>query len=247
MALGIIGGTGLTELAGLEILRREMSATPYGAPSGPLTFGRLHGREVVFLARHGHDHSIPPHRVNYRANLFALQAAGATQVLAVAAVGGIATELAPGRLAFPHQIIDYTWGRMHTLFDEPGTPVTHVDFTAPYTELLRQQLITAAAACGVDAEPRGVYGAMQGPRLETAAEIDRMARDGCTMVGMTGMPEAGIARELELAYACCAVVANRAAGRGSVAIHAELEQHLRTGMAQVKKLLAQLLPTLEHP
>lgn len=244
MELGIIGGTGLTELAGLEILRREMYATPYGAPSGPLTFGRLYGREVVFLPRHGHDHTIPPHRVNYRANLFALRAAGAARVLAVAAVGGIAAELTPGRLAFPDQIIDYTWGRAHTLFDEPGTPVTHVDFTAPYTEALRQQLIAAAAAAGIDAEPRGVYGAMQGPRLESAAEIERMARDGCTMVGMTGMPEAGLARELELAYACCAVVANRAAGRGGVGIHAEIEQHLRTGMARVKQLLERLLPAL---
>ena len=163
--LGIIGGTGLTELAGLEILRREMVATPYGAPSGPLTFGRLHGRDVVFLARHGYDHSIPPQRVNYRANLFALRAAGATRVLAVAAVGGIDAELAPGRLAFPHQIIDYTWGRAHTLFDEPGAPVTHVDFTQPYTETLRQRLIAAAVSGGVDAATAGVYGAVQGPRL----------------------------------------------------------------------------------
>ena len=242
--LGIIGGTGLTELAGLEILRREMVATPYGAPSGPLTFGRLHGRDVVFLARHGYDHSIPPHRVNYRANLFALRAAGVTRVLAVAAVGGITAELTPGRLAFPHQIVDYTWGRAHTLFDEPGAPVTHVDFTTPYTEALRQSLIAAAAAGAIDAATAGVYGAAQGPRLESAAEVDRMARDGCTMVGMTGMPEAGLARELELAYACCAVVANRAAGRGGVDIHEEIEQHLRTGMARVKHLLERLLPAL---
>lgn len=244
MDLGIIGGTGLTELAGLEVLRREMVATPYGAPSGPLTFGRLHGREIVFLARHGYDHTIPPHRVNYRANLFALRAIGVSRVLAVAAVGGIHPELGPGRLAFPHQIIDYTWGRAHTLFDEPGAPVTHVDFTAPYTEELRQRLIAAAAAGRIDAAANGVYGAAQGPRLETAAEIDRMERDGCTMVGMTGMPEAGLARELDLAYACCAVVANRAAGRGGVDIHAEIEQHLRTGMARVKHLLEQLLPAL---
>lgn len=242
--LGIIGGTGLTELTGLEILRREMVTTPYGAPSGPLTFGRLHGREILFLARHGFDHTIPPHRVNYRANLAALRAAGVTRVLAVAAVGGIAADLAPGRLAFPHQVIDYTWGRAHTLFDEPGAPVTHVNFTEPYTEALRQQLIAAAAAGGIDAATEGVYGAVQGPRLETAAEISRLARDGCTMVGMTGMPEAGLARELDLAYACCAVVANRAAGLGGVDIHAEIEQHLRTGMARVKHLLERLLPVL---
>ncbi len=244
MDVGIIGGTGLTELTGLEILRREMVTTPHGAPSGPLTFGRLHGREVVFLARHGYDHTIPPHRVNYRANLFALRAAGVSRVLAVAAVGGIHAALSPGRLAFPHQIIDYTWGRAHTLFDEPGAPVTHVDFTEPYAEDLRQRLIAAAAAGRIDAELRGVYGAAQGPRLESAAEIDRMERDGCTMVGMTGMPEAGLARELDLAYACCAVVANRAAGRGGVDIHAEIEQHLRTGMARVKHLLELLLPAL---
>ena len=244
MDVGIIGGTGLTELTGLEILRREMVTTPYGAPSGPLTFGRLHGREVVFLARHGYDHTIPPHRVNYRANLFALRAAGVSRVLAVAAVGGIHAALSPGRLAFPHQIIDYTWGRAHTMFDEPGAPVTHVDFTEPYAADLRQRLIAAAAAGRIDAELRGVYGAAQGPRLESAAEIDRMERDGCTMVGMTGMPEAGLAREFDLAYACCAVVANRAAGRGGVDIHAEIEQHLRTGMARVKHLLELLLPAL---
>ena len=242
--LGIIGGTGLAELAGLEGARREMVATPHGAPSGPLTFGRLHGRTVVFLARHGYGHTIPPHRINYRANLFALRSAGVTQVLAVAAVGGIAADLAPGRLAFPHQLIDYTWGRAHTLYDEPGAPVTHVDFTEPYTESLRQKLIAAAAAGGIDAVAQGVYGAAQGPRLETAAEIERMARDGCTMVGMTGMPEAGLAREFALAYACCAVVANRAAGQGGVGIHAEIELHLRTGMTRVKQLLERLLPTL---
>jgi 5'-methylthioinosine phosphorylase len=244
IALGIIGGTGLTELAGLEILRREMVATPFGAPSGPLTFGRLHGREVVFLARHGYGHTIPPHLVNYRANLWALRAAGAQTVLAVAAVGGIAADLAPGRLAVPHQLIDYSWGRAQTLFDLPGSPVTHVDFTEPYTEPLRQALIAAARSAGIDAAARGVYAAVQGPRLETAAEIDRLERDGCTMVGMTGMPEAGLARELELAYACCAVVANRAAGRGGAGIHAEIEQHLRAGMARVKQLLAALLPAL---
>jgi 5'-methylthioinosine phosphorylase len=244
IALGIIGGTGLTELAGLEIVRREMLPTQYGTPSGPLTFGRLHGREVVFLARHGHDHSIPPHRVNYRANLAALRAAGVTRVLAVAAVGGISDELRPGRLAFPHQVIDYTWGRAHTLYDEPGATVAHVDFTEPYDGALRAQLIAAAAAAGLDAVDHGVYGAAQGPRLESAAEIERMARDGCTMVGMTGMPEAGLARELALAYACCAVVANRAAGRGGAGIHAEIEQHLRGGMLRVKQLLERLLPAL---
>lgn len=243
-AIGIIGGTGLTELAGLEIVRREMQPTRYGTPSGPLIFGRLHGREVVFLARHGHDHWIPPHRVNYRANLAALRAAGVARVLAVAAVGGISEELTPGRLAFPHQVIDYTWGRAHTLYDEPGAAVTHVDFTEPYDGALRAQLMAAAAAADIAAVDHGVYGAAQGPRLESAAEIERMARDGCTMVGMTGMPEAGLARELELAYACCAVVANRAAGRGGAGIHAEIEQHLRSGMLRVKQLLERLLPAL---
>lgn len=242
--LAIIGGTGLTSLSGLEITRREVVHTPFGAPSGHLTHGRYAGQEVVFLARHGYDHSIPPHRVNYRANIWALKNIGVRRVLAVAAVGGIRADMRPGWLAFPDQIIDYTYGRSHTFFERDLERVTHVDFTRPYDEALRSKLISAAQAAKLQFVAGGTYGATQGPRLETAAEISRMERDGCALVGMTGMPEAGLAREQELAYACCAVIANWAAGKGQGDIHAEIEQYLKRGLEQVRVLLRTFLLAL---
>ncbi len=241
--LAIIGGTGLTSLNGLEITKREMIQTPFGEPSGPLTHGVLNGKEVLFLARHGDDHTIPPHRINYRANLWALHNAGVKQVLAVAAVGGIHEALPPGALAIPDQIIDYTWGRPSTYFEDDLSEVTHIDFSYPYCKALRALLIEQCQAMGLSICETGTYGATQGPRLETAAEIARMERDGCTMVGMTGMPEATLARELELDYACCAVSANWAAGKGdgSVISMAEIELNLTTGMERVRSVLEQLL------
>jgi 5'-methylthioinosine phosphorylase len=240
--LAIIGGTGLTALQNLEIVRRETPRTPYGEPSAALTVGRLGGAEVVFLARHGDAHTIPPHRVNYRANLWALKEAGVTRILAVCAVGGIGRDMPPRALAVPDQIIDYTWSREHTFFDTGLSHVTHVDFTRPYCEELRGVLIATAAAAGIALIPRGTYGATQGPRLETAAEVDRMARDGCDMAGMTGMPEAALARELDLCYAHCAVCANWAAGRGEGIIEMdEIELNLRHAMQQVRTLLERVL------
>jgi len=243
--LAIIGGTGLTSLETLSISRREMVSTPYGEPSGPLTHGELDGKAVVFLARHGYGHTIPPHKVNYRANLWALQHIGVEQVIAVAAVGGIRADMEPGCLAFPDQIIDYTWSRGHTFFEDDLTHVTHIDFTYPYCEELRQKLIQAARHAGLDAREGGTYGAMQGPRLETAAEIMRLERDGCEMVGMTGMPEAALARELDLRYAACAVVANWAAGKSGGEITMEDIQHqLIGGMEKVKILLREVVALL---
>jgi 5'-methylthioadenosine phosphorylase len=212
--LAIIGGTGLTQLANLEITARQIVRTPYGEPSGPVTFGRIGACECAFLARHGGGHTLAPHEVNYRANLWALHSRGVRRVLAVATVGGIAANLKPGTIAVPEQIIDYTWGRKSTYFEGSEQPVTHVDFTHPYDAGMRKLALAAAKEAGVAAVDGGVYGATQGPRLETSAEIDRMERDGATMVGMTGMPEAALARELGLAYATLAVVANSAAGRG---------------------------------
>ncbi|HXH02060.1 MAG TPA: S-methyl-5'-thioinosine phosphorylase [Candidatus Competibacteraceae bacterium] len=240
--LAIIGGTGLTSLEGLEITGREVVSTPYGEPSGPLTHGKLFQREVVFLPRHGHHHTIPPHRINYRANIWALKHIGVERIIAVAAVGGITAEMAPGRLVFPDQIIDYTWGRYHTFFEENLEQVVHVDFTAPYCPQLRQALIQAARAAQLGASERGTYGATQGPRLETAAEIARMERDGCDIVGMTGMPEAALARELKLSYATCAVVVNWAAGKSAGPITMdEIQQHLQVGMGKVRTLLQNVL------
>lgn len=214
IALAVIGGTGLYQLAGLEGVEAHQPVTRYGAPSGPVRVGRIGGRRVAFLARHGEGHSVPPHLVNYRANLAALHALGARRVLALNTVGGITARFGPRVLACPDQLIDYTWGRVSTFCEEPGTEVLHVDFGEPYTPSLRRAVLAAAQRAGVALEDGGCYGATQGPRLETRAEIARMRRDGCDLVGMTGMPEAGLARELGLEYACLAIVANWAAGAG---------------------------------
>ena len=212
--LGVIGGTGLTRLSNLETVRRQLVRTPYGEPSGPLTFGKMGGREVAFLARHGYGHTIPPHLVNYRANLWALHSQGVEDVVSIASVGGIRSDLGPGVIAVPDQVLDYTWGRRCTFYEGEDKAVVHVDFTRPYCDTLRGRIVEAALAAGEAIVEGGVYAATQGPRLETAAEINRLERDGADMVGMTGMPEAGLARELGLCYAAIAVVANHAAGRG---------------------------------
>ena len=244
--LAIIGGTGLTTLNNLEIKHRQAVHTPYGEPSGPLVQGQLGNKDVVFLPRHGHAHTIPPHRVNYRANIWALRETGVHSVIAVAAVGGIRQDMQPGRLAFPDQLIDYTWSRRHTYFESDLDQVTHIDFTSPYSEQVRHLLIKAARQLKLDAAEHGTYAATQGPRLETAAEIDRLERDGCSIVGMTGMPEAALARELGLSYASCAVVANWAAGRGTGPISMEdIETSLIGGMEKVRRLLETAIPMLE--
>lgn len=243
--LAIIGGTGLTSLKGLEITHREVMHTPYGEPSAPLMFGEMAGNEVLFLPRHGAGHTIPPHKINYRANIWALKESGVEQVIAVNAVGGIRADMTPGRLAVPDQIIDYTWSRINTYFEEGLSQVVHIDFTEPYCEVLRQVLLTCAAEVGLDVIGEGTYAATQGPRLETTAEINRLERDGCDLVGMTGMPEAALARELELCYSCLAVVANMGAGRGEGEITMEMIEHyLSGGMADVRRLLEHIVPRL---
>ena len=241
--LAIIGGSGLTQLASMEVLRREVVRTPFGEPSGTLVFGKLRSRPVVFVARHGHGHTIPPHQVNYRANLWALKQAKADAVVSVASVGSILADLAPGDLVIPHQVLDYTWGRKSTFFDGPEQPVHHVDFTHPYDADLRGRLLAAAAAAGEVVVDGGVYAATQGPRLETAAEINRLERDGADVVGMTGMPEAALARELELPYAALNVVANYAAGRAASAdgiFFDSIEQVLHEAMVRVRRILEAL-------
>src|SRR5512140_3475542 len=242
--IGIIGGTGLTQLANLEITKRQIVRTPYGEPSGPLTFGRIGGNEVVFLARHGYGHTLAPHEINYRANLWSLQEKGATRVIAVCSVGGISAGLAAGTIALPDQIIDYTWGRPSTFFEGAEQPVTHIDFTYPYDEGTRQLLVQAARDASEALVDGGTYAAVQGPRLETKAEIDRLERDGATLVGMTGMPEAALARELNLEYAALAVVVNPAAGRGSNARAVSFEDIGRVveeSMARVRRIVAGLV------
>jgi 5'-methylthioinosine phosphorylase len=212
--LGIIGGTGLTQLSNLSISSRQIARTPYGEASQPLIFGEIAGVKVVFLARHGGGHTIPPHAVNYRANIWALHSVGVNNLLAIATVGGIASHLSAGDIVLPHQLIDYTHGRKNTYHDGIELPVKHIDFTDPYSDNLRQICKLAASKIGQKLIDGGVYACVQGPRLETAAEINRLERDGATIVGMTGMPEAALARELGLHYAALCPIANQAAGRG---------------------------------
>jgi 5'-methylthioadenosine phosphorylase len=241
--LAIIGGSGLTQLSNLEVTHRRAVRTPYGEPSGAITFGTIRGIEVAFLARHGYGHTIPPHEVNYRANLWALKSEGATEIVSVASVGGIRAELGPGTMAAPDQILDYTWGRRSTYFEGGDVPVKHVDFTEPYSGPLRAKLLAAAKAAGEPVFDGGVYATVQGPRLETKAEIDRLERDGADMVGMTGMPEAALAREIDLPYATLAVVVNHAAGRGESAraIPFEtIERMLHETLAHARRIIEQL-------
>jgi 5'-methylthioinosine phosphorylase len=236
--IAIIGGTGLTQITDLNIICREWVDTPYGSPSSEFITCALGQNQVVFLARHGNPHSIPPHRINYRANIWALKHLGVEQIIAVAAVGGITSAMAPACLVLPDQIIDYSYGRIQTFFDDDTTPVTHIDFTAPYSQTLRERLMAAAASVDIALVNTGTYGCTQGPRLETSAEIKRMEQDGCDLVGMTGMPEAALARELELDYVALAVVANWGAGKAEGEITmAEIEENLHVGMANALSVL----------
>jgi 5'-methylthioinosine phosphorylase len=238
----IIGGTGLTQLEGLTIRQSMPVNTPYGIPSGEIQIGEYAGREVMFLARHGHPHRLPPHRINYRANIWALKQAGAEAILAVNAVGGIHPDMTTGHFCVPHDLVDYTYGREHTFFADDLEQVNHIDFSFPYSEPLRARLIDALSAEGHAFSDFGVYACTQGPRLETAAEIERLRRDGCDIVGMTGMPEAALARELEMDYACLALVVNPAAGKSeNVITMAEIDRALSSGMCKVKTTLARVL------
>jgi 5'-methylthioadenosine phosphorylase len=242
--LAILGGSGLTQIASLEITHQQVVSTPYGEPSGALCFGNLKGRKVMFLARHGHAHTIPPHKINYRANIWALHSQQATNLLAVASVGGIHADLGPGVLAIPEQIIDYTHGRESTFFDTTDSGVIHVDFTKPYDEPLRMRLLEAAVLAKEKVIAGGTYATTQGPRLETAAEINRLERDGADMVGMTGMPEAALAREIRLPYAAIAVVVNHAAGRGSSGQEiklADINSVSPAAMLRVQRILEKLV------
>ena len=247
--LAVIGGTGLYRLAALEDEASFEGDTIYGSPSAPVRVGTIAGRRVAFLARHGEAHSVPPHLVNYRANLRRLADLGAQRVLAINAVGGITERFGPRVVAVPDQIIDYTWGRISTICEEAGTPVLHVDFGDPYTQSLRLAVLTAARKSAVPIVDGGCYGATQGPRLESRAEIARLRRDGCDLVGMTGMPEAGLAREMGLDYACIALVANWAAGCGApgddpTAVEitlAEVLANVEAATASLPRLLESLL------
>lgn len=236
--LGIIGGSGLAEFAGLHMTQQTIIETPYGNPSSALVTGQLHGRPLVFLARHGNPHTIPPHCVNYRANLWALKSLGVTEILAVNAVGGISAGQDAGVISFPDQIIDYTYGRQHTYSDSSTVPLQHIDFSYPYSATMREKLWQVAMQLKQPVIAQGTYAATQGPRLETAAEIRRLAADGCDIVGMTGMPEAALAMEAGIDYACIALVVNKAAGLSPVIITlSDMQEVMHSGMQQVKALI----------
>jgi 5'-methylthioinosine phosphorylase len=244
--IAIVGGSGFSALAGAPVPAGPGLATPFGVTSAPIATGSLAGREILFLPRHGAGHRIPPHRINYRANLWALKEAGAGYLVALAAVGGIAPAYGPRVLAVPDQVIDYTYGRDHSFHDGDGGEVVHIDFTQPYCEDLRQALLRAGRAAGLDPVDGGTYGATQGPRLETAAEVVRLERDGCDLVGMTGMPEAALAREAGLCYACGAFVVNWAAGKGDGEIQmAEIKANLTHCGVDVGLWLAALMETFD--
>lgn len=237
MTLAFIGGTGLTRMDGLQVRERHVFHTRFGDPSAAIVEGTLAGTTVLFLARHGDPHVHLPHQVNYRANIMALKEAGARAIIAVNAVGGIS--VAAGDLVIPEQIIDYSWGRHSTFFDDLDEPLVHVDFSWPFDADLRQRLKTALAATDLPWRDGGCYAATQGPRLETAAEIRRLEKDGNTIVGMTGMPEAVLARELGIPYAMLSLVVNPAAGKADREITmTEIEAVLHDGMAGVCQVLA---------
>jgi 5'-methylthioinosine phosphorylase len=246
--LAVIGGTGVYKLAALEDEQALEGGTIYGEPSGPVRVGKLGGHAVAFLARHGEGHSRPPHLVNYRANLQRLKDIGARRVLAINAVGGITARMGPRVVAVPEQLIDYTWGRVSTICEEPGTPVLHVDFGDPFTGSLRQALLAAGRRASVALVDGGCLGVTQGPRLETKAEVARLRRDGCDLFGMSTMPEASLARELGLEFAALEVVANWAAGCGAEGegpaaeiTFAEVLENVEAASANLPRLLAALL------
>lgn len=241
--LAIIGGSGLYKFEGLSDIERHALDTPFGKPSDHVVTGTFAGHRLAFLARHGESHTLPPHRVNYRANVWALHTLGAQRIVGINAVGGIRDDMGPRTVVVPDQIIDYTHGRLSSFCDVEGAKVEHIDFSYPYDAGLRNQLTAAAATAGIDCIAVGCYGATQGPRLETVAEIARMRRDGCDLVGMTGMPEAVLARELAVPYACLALVANWAAGcgdEGEISIE-EIFAHLEHATANVAPIIAQML------
>jgi 5'-deoxy-5'-methylthioadenosine phosphorylase len=244
--IAIIGGSGLARLSVMEITHRQVVRTPFGNPSCALTFGRIGSANVVFIARHGYGHSLAPHEINYRANIWALKQQNIKGIIAIGAVGGIRADMVPGAIALPDDLLDYTWGREHTFFEGLDKPVVHVDFTHPYCPELRQRVLDAAVAESVAVIDGGVCACTQGPRLESCAEINRLERDGADIVNMTGMPEAALARELELPYALLTVVANYAAGREDSRQRVDFSAAstvLDQGMLSVERLLARMLQT----
>lgn len=240
MKIAIIGGSLLGEINGLRDITEERISTPFGEPSDACITGSIDNADVVYLNRHGRSHHIAPHLVNYRANMFVLKVLDVTHVIAVTAVGGITGIMSPMQWVVPDQIIDYSYGREQTYNEYNDEPVNHIDFTSPFTDSLRKKLQQAVTMNGLTCQAQATYGVTQGPRLETIAEIQRMERDGCDIVGMTAMPEAALARELELDYATLSLVVNRAAGMGEgadVISMDEINQRIDEGNKQIEMII----------
>jgi len=243
--IAIIGGTGLSRLDSLVVHRREMVKTPYGVPSCPLVYGELNGISVVFLSRHGNSQSIPAHLVNYCANVWALHSVGVNRIVAVGVVGAIDDACKVGDIVIPDQIIDYTTERAGSYERGDVEGFHQIDFSYPFNDALRQELIQGGSRAGVSLVDHGTYGTVSGPRLETVAEVRRMEQDGCSIVGMSCMPEAALARELALDYAFCAVTVNPAAGKGDGVINVpEWQSTIETGMASARLLLTETVSSL---
>lgn len=245
MTVAIIGGSGFHRWEGLEHTDTHAVATPYSDQPVKVLAGALAGEGILFLPRHGPDHTLPPHRINYRANIWALKELDAGAIVALATVGGITPAAAPGVLMIPDQVLDYTYGRAQTFYDGDDDVVGHADMTEPYSGALRQRLVEAGGESGVRVIDGGTYAATQGPRFETAAEVARLERDGADVVGMTGMPEAALAKELQLAYAAIAIIVNPAAGKAEGGITMEQVRAWQgRGRAQAEKLLSRVVPAI---
>jgi 5'-methylthioadenosine phosphorylase/5'-methylthioinosine phosphorylase len=250
--LAIIGGSLLKEISGIANASEECVTTPFGLPSDNFTSGEIDGLEVVYFNRHGVSHHIAPHHINYKANMFALKLLDVTHIIAVTAVGGITEKMSPMKWVVPDQIIDYTHGRVHTCSDVNDEEVQHIDFSYPFDKQLGAQLAGAIAMEVSDYETKATYGVTQGPRLETVAEIERMQRDGCDIVGMTAMPEAVLARELEMKYATLSLVVNWAAGKGGseaspaeIISMDEIRQRISQGNQMTDKIIHNVISILK--
>lgn len=245
MKLAIIGGSLLSEIKNLRVETEETISTPYGEPSGKFVTGRLASTDIIYLNRHGESHNLPPHKINYRANIFALKSLGVTHVISITAVGGITSQMSPMQWVVPDQLIDYTYGREHTYSDGNNADVNHIDFSYPFDKKLRKILHATVRNEGLSCINKATYGVTQGPRLETIAEVIRLEIDACDIVGMTAMPEAALSKELKINYATLSLVVNWAAGKGEnqqrVVSMEEINQRINDGNEILAKIIKKLL------
>jgi len=244
MPIGVIGGSGLYDIDGLEIREEIALSTPYGATSSTYKLGTLDAAELVFLARHGSPHRIPPHKVNYRANIWGFKSLGVEKIISIGAVGGITGEMRPGSIVILDQIIDMTMGaRAATFYDEEK--VVHIDFTHPYCYEMREIFIQAAGDISLPVKKNGTYICVNGPRLETEKEIQFFSFIGADVVGMTAMPEAALARELEICFTGISIVTNYAAGiAGAKLTTTEVVESMGNSLGAIKALLRAAVPRI---